>query len=90
MAADNSEFHHYRVNGGGHIWFGSSIFMGQNSSEILWDFFNSYCVTSNSINTSYGGMPVKKTLLKKVDSFGREVHHTKQILPNFMRHSLRT
>ena len=64
MAADNSEFHHYRVNGGGHIWFGSSIFMGQNSSEILWDFFNSYCDTSNSINTSYEVIPLKKTLLK--------------------------
>ena len=76
MAADDSEFHHYRVNGGGHIWFGTSVFMGQNSSEILWNFFNSYCDTSNSITTSFGDKPQNKTLLKKVDSLGREVHHT--------------
>ena len=56
----------------------------------LWDktllifcgiFFNSYCETSNSITTSYGVNPEKKTLLKKVDAFGREVNHaTNQIL----------
>ena len=76
MAVDNSEFHHYKVNGGGHTWFGSSIFMGQNSSEILWDFFSSYCETSTSITTSHIINPEKKTLLKKVDSFGREVNYT--------------
>ncbi len=76
MASDNSEFHHYRVNGGGHIWFGSSTFMGQNSSEILWDFFSSYCNTSNSIATYDGFMTETKTLIKKVDSYGREVNQT--------------
>ncbi len=76
MATDNSEFHHYRVNGGGHVWFGSSTFMGQNSSEILWDFFNSYCTLSNSIYTPNDVMREPKNLIKKVDAFGREVNHT--------------
>tara|TARA_Y100001954_G_C15768999_1_gene583350 strand:- start:279 stop:1298 length:1020 start_codon:yes stop_codon:yes gene_type:complete len=76
MASDNSEFHHYRVNGGGHVWFGSSTFMGLNSSEIIWDFFNSYCDTTNSLNTSFDLTAKKKKLIKKVDIFGREVNRT--------------
>ena len=32
---NNVEFHHYRVNGGQHVWFGESTFGGLNSSEIL-------------------------------------------------------
>ena len=81
MADDNSEFHHYRVNGGGHIWFGSSVFSGLNSSEILWNFFSSYCDSSNSIVVSSGFDSETKTIIKTVDAFGRVVNNaTNQIL----------
>jgi polyhydroxybutyrate depolymerase len=32
---------HYQIIGGGHIWFDLDI-NGQNTGELLWDFFDQY------------------------------------------------
>lgn len=37
------EFHHYRVNGGGHDWFGAWGSPDVQSTQILWDFFSAQC-----------------------------------------------
>jgi len=75
-ASDNAEFHHYRVNGGAHTWFGQNTFLGLNSSEIIWEFFASYCETSNSIDPMDVSRYNEKSLRKKIDALGREVNHT--------------
>ena len=42
-APDGQEFHHYRVSGGGHDWFGVWGNQDIESTELLWDFFQSHC-----------------------------------------------
>ena len=42
-APDGQEFHHYRVSGGGHVWFGVWGNQDIQSTELLWDFFQSHC-----------------------------------------------
>lgn len=42
-AAEGQEFHHYRVNGGGHDWFGAWGSQDVQSTEVMWDFFQSHC-----------------------------------------------
>lgn len=42
-APGGQEFHHYRVNGGGHDWFGAWGSQDVESTEILWEFFASAC-----------------------------------------------
>ena len=42
-APGGQEFHHYRVNGGGHNWFGVWGNQDIQSTELLWDFFQSHC-----------------------------------------------
>ena len=42
-APDGQEFHHYRVSGGGHDWFGVWGNQDIQSTELLWDFFQSHC-----------------------------------------------
>ena len=42
-APGGQEFHHYRVNGGGHNWFGVWGNQDIQSTELLWDFFASHC-----------------------------------------------
>lgn len=37
------EFHHYRVNGGGHDWFGAWGSQDVNSTQVMWDFFSAQC-----------------------------------------------
>ena len=37
------EFHHYRVNGGGHEWFGSWGSFDIQSTQVIWDFFSNQC-----------------------------------------------
>lgn len=37
------EFHHYRVNNGGHDWFGSWGSEDVESTEVLWHFFQLHC-----------------------------------------------
>ena len=42
-APGGQEFHHYRVNGGGHEWFGAWGSPDVNATEVLWDFFSAQC-----------------------------------------------
>ena len=42
-APDGQEFHHYRVSGGGHDWFGAWGNQDIESTELLWEFFQSHC-----------------------------------------------
>jgi polyhydroxybutyrate depolymerase len=42
-APGGQEFHHYRVNGGGHNWFGVWGNQDIQSTDLLWDFFASHC-----------------------------------------------
>lgn len=42
-APGGQEFHHYRVSGGGHDWFGVWGNQDIESTELLWDFFQSHC-----------------------------------------------
>lgn len=42
-APDGQEFHHYRVNGGGHTWFGAFGSPDVDATAVLWDFFQSAC-----------------------------------------------
>lgn len=42
-APGGQEFHHYRVSGGGHDWFGVWGNQDIQSTELLWDFFQSHC-----------------------------------------------
>lgn len=42
-APDGQEFHHYRVSGGGHDWFGAWGNQDIQATELLWDFFQSHC-----------------------------------------------
>ena len=37
------EFHHYRVNGGGHDWFGVWGSQDVEATLVLWDFFSAQC-----------------------------------------------
>lgn len=42
-APNGQEFHHYRVNGGGHQWFGVWGSQDIQSTQLLWEFFQSQC-----------------------------------------------
>jgi polyhydroxybutyrate depolymerase len=42
-APGGQEFHHYRVNGGGHDWFGVWGNQDIQATELLWDFFETQC-----------------------------------------------
>ena len=39
-APEGQEFHHYRVSGGGHDWFGAWGNQDIESTDLLWDFSN--------------------------------------------------
>ena len=42
-APGGQEFHHYRVNGGGHEWFGVWGSPDVDATAVLWDFFSAQC-----------------------------------------------
>ena len=42
-APSGQEFHHYRVNGGGHEWFGAWGSPDVDATAVLWDFFSAQC-----------------------------------------------
>ena len=42
-APGGQEFHHYRVNGGGHDWFGVWGSQDVEATQVLWDFFSAQC-----------------------------------------------
>ena len=50
-APGGQEFHHYRVNGGGHEWFGSWGSFDIQSTQVIWDFFSNQC-SGTSTGTS--------------------------------------
>jgi len=42
-APNGQEFHHYRVVGGGHDWFGAWGSQDVQSTEVIWSFFDTHC-----------------------------------------------
>ena len=42
-APGGQEFHHYRVNGGDHDWFGAWGSQDVQSTEVIWEFFKNIC-----------------------------------------------
>ena len=42
-APGGQEFHHYRVNNGGHDWFGAWGSEDVQSTEVIWEFFKNVC-----------------------------------------------
>ena len=42
-APAGQEFHHYRVNGGGHDWFGTWGSQDVDATTVMWEFFKSTC-----------------------------------------------
>lgn len=59
-APGGQEFHHYRVNDGGHDWFGVWGSQDIEATEILWDFFSAQC---NGEFTAVKEEPIASALL---------------------------
>jgi len=58
-APGGQEFHHYRVSGGGHNWFGVWGNQDIQSTELLWDFFQSHCAGEfTNVNEALATEPV--------------------------------
>ncbi len=58
-APGGQEFHHYRVSGGGHDWFGVWGNQDIQSTELLWDFFQSHCAGEfTNVNEALATEPV--------------------------------
>ena len=55
------EFHHYRVNGGGHEWFGVWGSPDVDATAVLWDFFSAQCAGA------FTDVPVLEDTAKWVD-----------------------
>lgn len=78
-APGGQEFHHYRVNGGGHDWFGAWGNQDIDSTELLWEFFSTACEEStNSILDYPLSVTPSKRLVRVMDLMGR----TTEIVPN--------
>ncbi|MDE0979906.1 MAG: hypothetical protein OSA78_07920 [Flavobacteriales bacterium] len=78
-ASDGQEFHHYRVNGGFHDWFGSWGNQDINSTDLLWEFFSSACEeTTNSIASEMASIPLTRKVVRVMDLMGR----TTNVQPN--------
>ena len=78
-APGGQEFHHYRVNGGGHDWFGAWGNQDIDSTELIWEFFSSACEEStNSIAAGTPSTVVAKKVIRVMDLMGR----TTEIEPN--------
>lgn len=56
------EFHHYRVNGGGHDWFGVWGSPDVDATAVLWDFFSAQC---NGEFTGIEGAPIAQSLIER-------------------------
>ncbi|MGB0511379.1 MAG: hypothetical protein ACPGGB_10710, partial [Flavobacteriales bacterium] len=56
------EFHHYRVNGGGHDWFGVWGSPDVDATAVLWDFFSAQC---NGEFTGIEDAPSAQTLIER-------------------------
>ena len=77
-APGGQEFHHYRVNGGLHDWFGAWGNQDIDSTELLWDFFASYCEQPVNQIAEMTGNAASPSLLRIVDVTGRSVHENSQ------------
>ncbi|MGB1670712.1 MAG: alpha/beta hydrolase family esterase, partial [Flavobacteriales bacterium] len=60
-APGGQEFHHYRVNGGGHEWFGAWGSPDVDATAVLWDFFSAQCAGE------FTDVPVLEDAAKWVD-----------------------
>ena len=60
-APGGQEFHHYRVNGGGHEWFGVWGSPDVDATAVLWDFFSAQCAGA------FTDVPVFEDTAKWVD-----------------------
>ena len=74
-ASGGQEFHHYRVNGGLHDWFGAWGNQDIESTELLWDFFSNVCEqpTTGAINP-LSSSTFNRQLLRITDILGRTVN----------------
>ena len=74
-ASGGQEFHHYRVNGGLHDWFGAWGNQDIDSTELLWDFFSNVCEqpTTGVINPM-SSSTFNRQLLRITDMLGRTVN----------------
>jgi polyhydroxybutyrate depolymerase len=74
-ASGGQEFHHYRVNGGLHDWFGAWGNQDIDSTELLWDFFSNVCEqpTTGVINP-LSSSAFNRQLLRITDILGRTVN----------------
>ena len=74
-ASGGQEFHHYRVNGGLHDWFGAWGNQDIDSTELLWDFFSNVCEqpTTGAINP-LSSSTFNRQLLRITDILGRTVN----------------
>ena len=61
-ASGGQEFHHYRVNGGGHDWFGVWGSPDVDATAVLWDFFSAQC---NGEFTGIEGAPIAQSLIER-------------------------
>ena len=68
-AAGGQEFHHYRVNGGGHEWFGSWGSFDIQSTQVIWDFFSNQC-SGESTSTGTTISPAEDLIYSNGQSFG--------------------
>lgn len=58
-APGGQEFHHYRVNGGGHDWFGVWGSQDVEATAVLWDFFASQCAGEfTDVPVLEAGLPI--------------------------------
>ena len=69
------EFHHYRVNGGLHDWFGAWGNQDIDSTELLWGFFASFCEQSVNHIADPMSESGSRTLIRVVDITGRLMRH---------------
>jgi polyhydroxybutyrate depolymerase len=73
-ASGGQEFHHYRVNGGLHDWFGAWGNQDIDSTELLWDFFSNECEQPASyVANPLSSSPSNRQLLHIIDPMGRSV-----------------
>lgn len=61
-ATGGHEFHHYRVNGGGHNWFGVFGSPDVDATTVLWDFFYAQC---NEDFTGIDDAQIVQTLIER-------------------------
>ena len=73
-ANGGQEFHHYRVNGGLHDWFGAWGNQDIDSTELLWDFFSNACAQpASGVANPLASSASNRKLLRITDTLGRKV-----------------